>query len=94
MRIIRSRAVLREGIVVWELDANQFEFTWSEFQELLTQVRRSGLFSALASARPALLDQLRALFSAAGATKEEEKELEHLLEQALFGAQQQLPSGP
>ena len=94
MRVLRSRGYVKDGLVTWEVDANQFEFTWGEFQELLAGVRRNGLFAALSSDRPALTHQLRSLFTVSTGEPEEEKELEHVLEQALFAVEQVLPRHP
>lgn len=94
MRALISRGYVREDLVIWELDANQFEFTWNEFQELLLGARGKGLFQALQAERPALHDQLRRLFFESPRDPEEEKELEYLLEQALFAVEQALPRFP
>lgn len=91
MRKIRSRGYQRMDTITWELDGNQLEFTRVEFQELLLQIRGVGLFAALSRDRPALLGQLLAILGPPPEDPEEEKELEYLLEQALFGIEQALP---
>ena len=83
-----ARGFLSGGMVIWELDGNQFEFTPSEFEDLSRDLREEGLFEGLKTTRPALLAQILTL--GRPETEEEEKELEYILEQSFLDLQQKL----
>lgn len=88
MSLARTRGFLSGGMVIWELNGNQFEFTPDEFRDLGLALREQGLFGSLKQGRPALLNQILALF--APETEEHEKELEYLLEQSFLDLQGKL----
>ncbi len=49
-------------MVLWQAGELQIEFTESEFEELLLKLKTEGLFALLGRQRPALRDQLIAIF--------------------------------
>ena len=86
--VIKSNGYFARGTVIWELEGNQIEFTPAEFRDLMDGLLKSGLFAHLKQERPALLDQIHALYSDHLGSSDDEKELEYLLERCLFGLEQ------
>lgn len=76
-------------MVIWDLEGHQIEFTLDEFRELMDGLGKSRLFSVLERVRPTLKSQLVALFSDRYSL-DDEKELEYLLEQCLFGLERKV----
>jgi len=87
---IQSSGYFQNGIIYWELDRNQFEFTQDEFTELLEKQAQNGLFTYLENQRPNTMNQILALFSANYDSEDEKKELEYFLEQCLIDLQRKI----
>ncbi len=83
MPVFRSKGFLKNDIVVWEIEAHQFEFTRSEFLDLTLALRKSRLFACLDQERPALRNQLTDIRENL-APDVEMPDFEFMLEQALL----------
>ncbi|MBX7058067.1 MAG: hypothetical protein K1X75_08360 [Leptospirales bacterium] len=59
---LSSQGRRENGLIVWRSGRQDIEFTESEFEELILALRRERLFDLLLRSRPALRDQLIALF--------------------------------
>ena len=81
---LSSRGWKRDGLVVWLLEGNQFEFTEVEFAELVESLTGDGLFEILKRDRPALADQIKNIFPEAASDPAEFEKLEFALEQRLL----------
>ena len=93
MASIRSRGYVRDGLIVWDLEGDQLEYTPAEFQELIRSLAGDRLFATLELSRPALLLRIRARFAERCRDPEDEKELEHRLEECLFALERKVRPG-
>ncbi len=76
-------------LVYWICERNRFEFTLSEFEEIIQAIRRRGFFEYLKKERPALHAQLLELARMA-ADDLDESEIEFQLEQSLLNLNNRL----
>ena len=90
MPSIQTRGFIEDDTIYWELEGNQIEFTLQEFEELIQGQVETGLFNFLRNVRPALLDWIFSIYRETMESDEEEKELEYILEQCLFGLEQKV----
>jgi hypothetical protein len=82
---IKSSGYAEFGMVFWDLEGEQIDFTGAEFDELIASLRTGRLFPYLATHRPALRDQLLAMFRTTIAEMAlEEDDVEHALESRLM----------
>lgn len=88
---IRSGGDLYDGAIVWRIEDEEIDFSVSEFETLMAELRRERLFAHLAVHRPALKARLLALFDDSLARQEfEVGELELALENALLQLENRL----
>ncbi|MCB1316225.1 MAG: hypothetical protein KDK34_22610 [Leptospiraceae bacterium] len=59
---IQSGGYVEDSLVVWQIEGEEIDFTRSEFEEILAALRQQRLFAILKEMRPALADQLLAIF--------------------------------
>lgn len=58
MKLSKSRHKIEGNFIYWILDSNYIEFTLEEFQDLVSHIKRVGLFTYLEKERIALKHQL------------------------------------
>jgi hypothetical protein len=79
------------GMVFWQLEEEQIDFTGDEFEELIAHLRTGRLFEYLKTHRPALRDQLLRMFQTTLAEMDlEENDIEHALESRLLDLHRRL----
>lgn len=76
-------------LVYWICEANRFEFTMNEFQEIIQAIQRRGLFAYLLKERPALHAQLMEIARMA-ADDLDDSEIEFQFEQSLLNLNNRL----
>lgn len=82
--MIQSTGYIAESTIIWELETNQFDFSSSEFQDLIVYIKTGSLFTWLEINRPALKDQLNVIKNQIYLDEEiEESEWQYTLEVAL-----------
>lgn len=84
MPYLSSHGKITDEGVIWVLEGNQLDFTFSEFTDLMGRMMEAGLFTCLKDIRPALYGQILELYKKELYKRIEEDDLEHVLEQTLF----------
>ena len=85
MFFIKSSGHAEYGMVFWNLEGEQIDFTSDEFEELVVALRSGSLFAFLGERRPALRDQLLRMFHTTMLEMElDEGDVEHALETRLM----------
>jgi hypothetical protein len=84
MAILHSVGSEKNGIIVWILEKNEFEFTKDEFVTLTDNIRHNTVFEILEKERPSLKAQLLAIFRQDFSEDMESEDFEFQVEQALL----------
>ncbi|MDH5654826.1 MAG: hypothetical protein OEZ34_02890 [Spirochaetia bacterium] len=93
MRDFISRVQNSGPQILWFLNGHRMDFSKEEYREMISEIRRRGLFPYLSDERPALLQRLHGIVDDYNQTAEEpveDPEREFILEQMIFDLQSKL----